>query len=184
MWPDFPTELSAEHVTRMWLHHMHKTSSHTNLRRTGRQLFLRLLKSCHILRRSFFQRMHLHGWHHSHDTKPRKVKDGIFTQTRPTPPPPQPFYGPFSGTTRVSRCQKRTSGLHDARKINRGRHTDHPARRHSIRTNQCPPPPFSPYGPQWLGKVVPKYRDAVRHMHAAKCKHIIILFITCLSLYL
>jgi len=23
----------------------------------------------------------------------------------------QPFYGHFSGTTRVSRCQKRTSGL-------------------------------------------------------------------------
>jgi len=30
---------------------------------------------------------------------------------RPPPPPPQPFYSPFSGTTRVSRCQKRTSGL-------------------------------------------------------------------------
>ena len=29
-------------------------------------------------------------------------------------------------------------------KINRGRHTDHPAGRHSIRTNQCPPPP-SPF---------------------------------------
>jgi len=27
------------------------------------------------------------------------------------------------------------------REINRGRHTDHPAERHSIRTNQCPPPP-------------------------------------------
>jgi len=27
------------------------------------------------------------------------------------------------------------------RKINRGRHTDHPAGRHSIRTNQCQPPP-------------------------------------------
>jgi len=27
------------------------------------------------------------------------------------------------------------------RKINRGRHTDHPAGRHSIRTDQCPPPP-------------------------------------------
>ena len=27
-------------------------------------------------------------------------------------------------------------------KINRGRHTDHPAGRHSIRTNQCLPPPF------------------------------------------
>jgi len=26
-------------------------------------------------------------------------------------------------------------------KINRGRHTDHPAGRHSIRTNQCLPPP-------------------------------------------
>jgi len=30
-------------------------------------------------------------------------------------PPPQPFYGHFSGTTRVSRCQNRTSGLYDAR---------------------------------------------------------------------
>jgi len=28
----------------------------------------------------------------------------------------QPFYDPFSGTTRVSQCQKRTSGLYDARK--------------------------------------------------------------------
>jgi len=31
------------------------------------------------------------------------------------PPPAQPFYGPFSGTTRVSQCQKRTSGLYGAR---------------------------------------------------------------------
>jgi len=30
--------------------------------------------------------------------------------------PTQPFYGPFSGTTRVSRCQKRTSGLYGARR--------------------------------------------------------------------
>jgi len=28
---------------------------------------------------------------------------------------PQPFYGPFSGTTQVSRCQKRTSALYGAR---------------------------------------------------------------------
>jgi len=28
---------------------------------------------------------------------------------------PQPFYFPFSGTTRVSRYQKRTPGLHGAR---------------------------------------------------------------------
>jgi len=26
-------------------------------------------------------------------------------------------------------------------KINKGRHTNHPTGRHSIRTNQCPPPP-------------------------------------------
>jgi len=31
------------------------------------------------------------------------------------------------------------------RKINRGRHTDHPAGRHSIRTNQCPSPPSPIY---------------------------------------
>ena len=30
-------------------------------------------------------------------------------------------------------------------KINRGRHIDHPAGRHSIRTNQCPLPPSYPY---------------------------------------
>jgi len=29
-------------------------------------------------------------------------------------------------------------------KINRGRHTDHPAGCHSIWTNQCPPPPYPP----------------------------------------
>jgi len=29
--------------------------------------------------------------------------------------PPQPFYDPFSGTTRMSWCQKRTSGLYGAR---------------------------------------------------------------------
>jgi len=65
----------------------------------------------------------------------------------------QPFYGPFSGTTRVSRCQKildfKVQG-----KTNRGRHTDHLAGRHSIRTNQCPPlptPPFFSYGTETYG---------------------------------
>jgi len=48
----------------------------------------------------------------------------------------QPFYGHFSRTTRVSRCQKRTSGLMVQGEINRGRHTDHPAGCLSIRTNQ------------------------------------------------
>jgi len=54
-----------------------------------------------------------------------------------TPPPPQPFYNPFFRTTRVSRCQKLLDFMVQG-KINRGRHTDHPAWRHSIQTNQCP----------------------------------------------
>jgi len=38
------------------------------------------------------------------------------TDVDPIPqPPPQPFYSPFSGTTLVSWCQKRTSGLYGAR---------------------------------------------------------------------
>jgi len=35
-------------------------------------------------------------------------------------PPPQPFYGPFSGTTQVSQCQKKaSSGLFGAREHNK-----------------------------------------------------------------
>ena len=41
-------------------------------------------------------------------------------------------------------------------KINRGRHTDHPAGRHSFRTNQCPPPPF----PYFLQPGCPSCRPA------------------------
>jgi len=36
-------------------------------------------------------------------------------QSYTTTTTPQPFYDPFSGTTQVSWCQKRTSGLHGAR---------------------------------------------------------------------
>jgi len=39
-------------------------------------------------------------------------------------------------------------------KINRGRHTDHPAGRHSICTNQCQPPP----SPQFLQARCPSCR--------------------------
>ena len=53
----------------------------------------------------------------------------------------QPFYSPFSGTTRVSQCWKKSaSGLYGAREDNSGRHTDHPAGRHCIWTSQRPPP--------------------------------------------
>jgi len=53
---------------------------------------------------------------------------------------------PFSRTTQVSQCQKKSSfGLYGANGDIRGRHTDHPAGFHSIRTNQQPTsiiPPF------------------------------------------
>jgi len=62
-----------------------------------------------------------------------------------TTPPPQPFYSPFSETVRVSRCQKRTLDFMVQGKINRDRHTDHLAGRHSIRTNQCSHPPSFTY---------------------------------------
>jgi len=49
----------------------------------------------------------------------------------------QPFYGTFSRTTRVSRCQKKaSSGLYGTTGDMRGRHTDNAGGRHSIRTNQ------------------------------------------------
>jgi len=40
------------------------------------------------------------------------MKDVFSTTTTTTP---QPFYGPFSRTTQVSRCMKRISGLYGAR---------------------------------------------------------------------
>jgi len=53
----------------------------------------------------------------------------------------QLFYGPFSGTTRVSRRQKKSSsGLYDASEDNRGKHANNPAGHQSMQTNQRPPP--------------------------------------------
>ena len=43
------------------------------------------------------------------------VRHALGQVTDATTTPPEPFYGPFSGTARVSRCQKRTSGLYAAR---------------------------------------------------------------------
>jgi len=57
----------------------------------------------------------------------------------------QPYYDPFSRTTQVSRCQKKSSGLYGAREDNRGRHVGHPAGRHSIRTNQQPTSIIAPF---------------------------------------
>ena len=57
------------------------------------------------------------------------------------PQPPQTFYGPFPGPPGWAGARRELLDFMVQGKINRGRHTDHPAGRHSIRTNQCPPPP-------------------------------------------
>jgi len=44
----------------------------------------------------------------------------VSSTTTVTTPPPQPFHGPVSGTTRVSRCHKKaSSGLYGAREDNK-----------------------------------------------------------------
>jgi len=51
-------------------------------------------------------------------------------------------------------------------KINRGRHRDHPAGRHSIQTNQCPPPP----SPIFLQAGCPSWRptNSVKALKACR----------------
>jgi len=55
--------------------------------------------------------------------------------------PPQLFYGPFRGPPGWAGARRELLDFMVQGKINRGRHTDYPAGRHSVRTNQCPPPP-------------------------------------------
>ena len=57
-------------------------------------------------------------------------------------PPPQPFYSPLSGTTRVSRCQNLTSALYGARG-DLQRQTYWPSGWPPLNPDyQCPPPPL------------------------------------------
>ena len=53
---------------------------------------------------------------------------------------PQPFYGPFPGPPGWAGARKLLNFVVQG-KINRRRHTEHPAGRHSIRTKQCQPTP-------------------------------------------
>ena len=54
---------------------------------------------------------------------------------------PQPFYGTFPEPPWWAGARWELLVFMVQGKTNRGRHTDHPAGHHSIRTNQCPPPP-------------------------------------------
>jgi len=52
----------------------------------------------------------------THTTNNNSIRDIIFTiLNATTTTTPQPYYGPFSGTIRLSRGQKRTPGLYGAR---------------------------------------------------------------------
>jgi len=59
--------------------------------------------------------------------------------------PLQPFYGPFSGPPGWAGAKRKLLDFMVQGKINRDRNTDHTAGCHNIRTNQCPPPPSSPF---------------------------------------
>jgi len=48
----------------------------------------------------------------------------------------------FPGLPRCAGARRELLDFMVQGKINGGRHTDHPAGHHSIRTNHCPPPPF------------------------------------------
>ena len=71
---------------------------------------------------------------------------------------------PFFWDIWVSRCQRELLDFTVQGKINRGRDTDHQAGCHSIRTNQCPPPP-SPifYRPEALPAAQPTVSKHWRH---------------------
>ena len=62
----------------------------------------------------------------------------------------QPFYGPFPGPPGSAGARRELLNFMVQGKINRGRHTDHPAGRHSIRTNQCLPPPSPIFFTGWM----------------------------------
>ena len=93
-------------------------------------------------------------------------------KTTKTPTLPQPFYGPFSATTRVSRCQKRTPGLYGARQ------THWPSGwAPSILTNQCPPAP-SPifYRPDALPAAQPTVSKhwRLKQQQKQQCKNVLL----------
>jgi len=58
----------------------------------------------------------------------------------------QPFYGPFSDDLgEPVPARKKPLDFMVQGEINRGRHIDHSAGRHYIRTNQCPTPQSPPH---------------------------------------
>ena len=102
----------------------------------------------------------------------RLVRDGSVSPNKtsmlassapPPPPPPQPFYGPFFRDHPGEPVTEENFWTYGARE-DLQRQTHRPsAGSHSIRTNQCPPPPYSYnfYGPDALPAVQPTVSSAV-----------------------
>jgi len=75
------------------------------------------------------------SWHPANSVKAPKAV------TTNTTPQQNHFTALFLGPPGWAGARRELLDFMVQGKINRGRHTDHPAGRHSIRTNQCPPPP-------------------------------------------
>ena len=88
----------------------------------------------------------VHTWRHTH------IPDRLLYLDHYHPPPHKRFMALLPGPPGWAGAKREFLDFMVQGKINRGRHTDHPDGRHSIQTNQCPPPP-SPhifYGPNAL----------------------------------
>jgi len=84
-------------------------------------------------------------WMLSTTTTTYNVFSGTLNPTHSLTHSPQAFYGPFPEPPGWAGARRELLDFVVQGKINKGRHTDqcdHPAGRYSIRTNQCPPPPF------------------------------------------
>jgi len=96
---------------------------------------------CHHVSRFLFKKNQL-GDRKDIRCRCKNVHPKVLCQTHAdSTTPPQPFYGPFPGPPGWAGARRELLDFMVQRKINRGRHTDHPSGRHSILTNQCPPPP-------------------------------------------
>jgi len=97
--------------------------------------------SCSALQeRKFFPDPHV-MWKKKHTSHKYRTRLWIGIILNYTTTAPQPFYGPFPGPPGLAAARRELLDCMVQGKISRGRHTDHPAGRHSIRTNQCLPPP-------------------------------------------
>jgi len=90
------------------------------------------------------------------------------------------FTALFPGPPRWAGARRELLDFMVQRKIHKGRHTDHPAGRHPIRTNQCSPPP----SPHFLQAGCPSCHPTnnVKALKAMCCTKSTSLLVTCFFL--